>query len=306
LSLISTDKNMTTSALTLIIPPALAMDSNYRLTVNPAAIAARDSLVVAARSIATVDAANIAESQATRKALARLRIDVEKVRVELNNRPLEIQRDTNAKSATFLATVQAEESRLAKLEGDFAAEVERIRRAAASEAARLALEVAARRLEAEQAEESRRREEEAKRLEAERAAEAARIAAAAAEASGDLDAEIDAAAAQDAATAAKEEALRARLENERLAADERSQAACAAAMAEKAIVPAAVSGVRHEWDYEVVNLRAFVQHCLDTGKSLIDYAPKRAAILNILRAVPLDAEPPVIPGLSVCKKAKVR
>ena len=38
---------MTTSALTLIIPPALAMDSNYRLTVNPAAIAARKRLQAA-------------------------------------------------------------------------------------------------------------------------------------------------------------------------------------------------------------------------------------------------------------------
>ena len=66
---------MTTSALTLIIPPALAMDSNYRLTVNPAAIAARDSLVVAARSIATVDAANIAESQATRTTATKRRCD---------------------------------------------------------------------------------------------------------------------------------------------------------------------------------------------------------------------------------------
>lgn len=296
-----------TEALTLIIPAALVMDDNYKLTVHPDAVASRDKLIVACRTIQSVDESNLVTAQALTGALARLRIDTEKIRKALKERPLEIGRRIDAAAKDFLGSVADEESRVEAMTKAHAR-----RLAEAAEKARQEQL----RLEREAAEKARQAAAEAARLEAERlaaeqAAEKARCdALEAAEAAAAPDADAEAmtaeAEAQDAARAAQLEAEAAdRKLAQRLADQRQAEAERLANGMPYAWETAAKPVGRAYWDYNVVNIRALAQYGHDTGLELVEMTDRRSEVLKLLKLAPINEPPPVIPGVIVTREFKV-
>jgi len=288
--------------LTTIIPQALTLDENYTLTVAPDAAAAVCQLVNSCQQITVCDATNRASVVAHVGACAKLRIDVERTRKELKERPLEIGRKIDAAAKLILTEPAAEENRLRRLAESYDLEQEGIRRAAQLEAARLAKiekDRIADELEAEQ-----RRQAAAAKAAADAAA--ARLAAerAAAAPISTIDDEIAAQAAADSAEDACRE--RARIEATNALAAQQARAVAALAQSEaKKVADVANSKVRANfyWDFEIVNIREFVQWCINQNRDWFSVLPFRSEILGHLK-LSGEETPAPIAGLAITRKAR--
>lgn len=135
---------MTTSTESLILT-----GEGYGISVAPDAVALRDSLLaLAARVSSVADNQESAEASFHMRKLAALRVEIEKTRKRIKEPVLAVGKKIDQCAKDFLASLEAEESRLRKLIADHATEVERerVRREAeerrAAEAARRAREEA--------------------------------------------------------------------------------------------------------------------------------------------------------------------
>jgi hypothetical protein len=122
-----------TSELSEITPLILAGDG-YQLTISPEAEARKAALIEKASAVTTV-ASNDDSSAAQRhtRALAAMRIEVEKSRKLVKEPVNRIGKMIDAAAADFLAEIVAEENRIKKLVGDHAEEVLRIKAAKEAE-----------------------------------------------------------------------------------------------------------------------------------------------------------------------------
>ena len=118
---------------TEIMPLILAGDG-YQLTISPEAEARKAALIEKASAVTTV-ASNDDSSGAQRhtRALAAMRIEVEKSRKLVKEPVNRIGKMIDAAAADFLAEITAEENRIKKLVGDHAEEVLRIKAAKEAE-----------------------------------------------------------------------------------------------------------------------------------------------------------------------------
>jgi hypothetical protein len=277
---------MTTSATieAEIVPantqPLILKGEGYGLEISPAYELKKTQLLNSAALIARVnnpDDDSVADTCI--KSLAAMRIEVEKSRTAVKAPAIKFGKDVDEKAKSFSATIEAEETRLKKIRGDYATMVlkERQRVLAEMEAAR-------------QAEAKRIRDEEA----AAAKIEAARIAA--------EQAAFDATTPEEdaAATKAAEEAKAAELK--RLA----EAAKIITAPATVAFVPAAPKGVKMIADYVIEDLDAVYR----ANPQLVTLTERRKEILEFIAAhTPTelsDETLPSIPGLCVFLKAQVR
>lgn len=252
--------------------------SGYELSIAPEAEAQKLELIRDADLIAEViDAASCDAARNQIKKLAAMRNLVEKSRKDVKEPVLAIGRDIDTKAKGFVGDIEARETRLTKLVGDYAAEVER-------ERIRVAREM----------EEKRRREEaerqriEAERIAAERAAEEAKR-----KANEAFLAEDDSAA--EAAEAQRKEA-------EAAAAKAREEAEAAKAMpAVPTFAPEKPAGVKFVPDFEVENIHALYAY----SASLVSLEPKRSEILALIKQLTQGETLPEIPGLRVFAKSVV-
>lgn len=130
----------------------------YGLTIDEQAEEKKNELLKRASAITAVsDRDQAAGAQFEIRLLADMRNHVERSRKEVKKPVLEIGRKIDEMAKDFAADVMKEESRLVKLVGDFAAEVERRRREAEAEERRKFEEAARAKREAEEA--ARRAEE---------------------------------------------------------------------------------------------------------------------------------------------------
>jgi hypothetical protein len=285
------------------------MDENYRLSIMPDAESAAKKLITTTGQIQTVDASNAATAKTLLETLGTIERYTEKTRAELKGRPLEIGRRIDACAKSFLAPLVAEKQRIRLMVEVHAAEVAEAALAARQEQARLAREAEAELQRIQREELARLAAASVARVSAELAAIAARVAAAAADApDGDVAADIAAASAYDAAEYARASLAEITRQNAAAAAQDRANAACAASEAERARIAASqkVAGASQYWDYELVNDRALVRYCHDTGLDLVEITLCRQEILSALKAFPIDGNPPVIPGLLVVRKVRLR
>lgn len=233
--------------------------AGYTITVTPEAEQIKNTVLEAARRIVAVtdqDSCDLA--QARIKALATVRIAVDKSREAVKRPVLEKGREIDGIARDFAADVVAEEARLTGMVNEYAREQQRIAREAAAaadrERQRIEREEHERRMAALRAEQ----EAERQRMEAERIrheAEMERLRAARA-----LDAEAEAEARrreEEAAKAQREAAQRAeaaRLEAERAAEAARRQEEAARTAV---VAPALPTGAKEEIDFEVIDAHAF-------------------------------------------------
>lgn len=256
--------------------PLILRGEGYGLEIYPAYELKKTQLLISAALIARVnDPDDDAAADAQIKALAAMRIEVEKSRTTVKAPALKFGKDVDEKAKAFSAAIEAEETRLKKVRGDYATAVlkERQRVLAEMEAAR-------------QADEKRRREEEA----AAAKIEADRIAAE--QAAWEADSPEDEAAAAKAAEDAKAAELN-RLEE---------AAKVITAPATVAFVPEAPKGVKMVTDYEILDIHA-VYHA---NPQLVTLTERRKEILDFIAAHSSGDNLPSIPGLRVFLKAHVR
>lgn len=250
--------------------------SGYELSVAPSVIEQKADLLKFSALIVTVTDPTSSDAAGHQiKKLAAMRNLVEKSRKTVKDPVLAVGKRIDAIAADFQTALNAEETRLKRLQEDYAMAVEKERQRVLAEMER-----------ARQAELERVRLAEAAAALAERermAAEAAAFAATTPE---------EDAAAEAAAKAA--EAAQAKL-----AADEAARVAALPVVA-PAFVPEAVKGVKFEWDYVVTDPVALFMH----NHGLVDLVPKRAAILERIKGMAIGDEAPVIPGLTINKVAK--
>jgi fused signal recognition particle receptor len=282
------------------LAPLILAGNGYQLEVSPDAETQKAELLKHSALIVEVrdnTAADAARHQV--KLLAGMRNLVEKSRKAVKEPVLKIGKDIDAKAAGFVAEITAEESRLSKLIGDHAAEVERqrqeaIRQRQEEERARLAAEA-----------EAKRKAEEAERAAAAAAAEAERARKAAEAAMW----EDDDAEAEKAKQEAEKAAAAAEAERQRLAAEKAEQDRMAVEAAEKArqsqliAATAATAGVKFDLDFEVEDIGVlYAKH-----PQLVTLTPKRAEILSMLKMLAPSSPDgvPTLAGLKVIKKAKV-
>lgn len=270
------------------IAPLILAGDGYNLEVSPDAEQQKAELIRHSALIVEVNDNTSAEAARLQvKALAAMRNLVEKSRKAVKDPVLKIGKDIDAKAAEFVAKIESEERRVAKLIGDHAARVEAERQAQIRR----------------QQEEERKRLAEQQRLareaeEAARAAEAARKAAEDAEFADEEDDEAAAKAKQEAEAA---EAARLKL------AEQQAEAARAAEAARmesfKVAVPDRVEGVKFEPDFEVLDAGLLYQ----SFPELVKLDVKRAETLARIKSW-MDThggELPTLPGLSITKKPKV-
>jgi murein DD-endopeptidase MepM/ murein hydrolase activator NlpD len=249
----------------------------YSLEVAPSVIEQKADLLQFSALITTVtDPVSSDAASHQIKKLAAMRNLVEKSRTTVKSPVIATGKRIDSLAADFQADITAEETRLKKLQGDYAMEVEKERRRVIAEMEK-----------ARQQEAERIRLAEAAAAMAEReriAAEAAAFAATTPE---------EDAAAESAAKAV--EAAQAKL-----AADEAARVA-ALPVVVPSFVPEAPKGVKFEWDYVVTDPVALFMH----NNGLVDLVPKRSTILERIKGMAVGDDTPVIPGLIISKVAKV-
>lgn len=278
--------------------------NGYEALVSPTAEEQKRIIVEASRRVLAVtdpDSCDIA--QARIKALATLRIAVEKSRNEVKAPVLELGRRIDGIAKDFAAEVVAEEGRLTGLVNEYAREQQRIAREAAARAEaerqRIQREEHAARMEAMRKEQ----EAERQRMEAERQKHEAEMAALRATRAADAQAEADARRKeQEAAQAQREAAARAdaaRADAERAAADARAQELATRA----AVAPPMPNGVKEEIDFEVEDIAAFAA----AFPQLVTITPKRADILSALKkSFARKGVLPEVTGLRVFQNLRVK
>ena len=256
--------------------------SGYELAVAPEAEALKQDLITASAAITEVinpDGNAVAREQV--KKLAALRNLCEKSRNTVKAPVLKIGKDIDQKAKDFVLEIDAEEKRLSKLMGDYAAEVER-------ERVKVMREIEAKR----QVEEKAAREAEAARAKAEQEAEAARIAA--------EKAEWESTTPEEEAAAAAALKLAEKIKADGIAAAE----AARQAEAERkvvAFIPEKAAGVKFATDFEVTDLDAIYRY----SPALVTMEAKRKDILELIKALGADEDNQIIPGIKITKKAVV-
>lgn len=284
-------------------PSAIAiLGEGYTITVTPAAVQQRDTIVEAAKRIVAVTDQDTLDIANTRlRGLASVRNAVEKSRTEVKKPVIDLGRQIDGIAKDFVAEVVSEEARLSGLINEYAREQQRIareaREAAERERQRIEREEHERRMEALRAEQ----EAERQRMAAEREAHEAEMQRLAAARNADAQAQAEAEARAAEARRAQEEATRraqeAQAEQERAAAEAAAKAEQVAAVA----VPALPDGVREEIDFVVVDIHAFAAKF----PTLVTITPKRADVLAaIKKAYARDGKLPQPAGLRVFQNLK--
>lgn len=257
--------------------------SGYELAVAPEAEAIKLELITASAAItAVINPDDNATAREQVKKLAALRNLCEKSRKQVKEPVLRIGKDIDQKAMDFVTEIEAEEKRLSKLMGDYAAEVER-------ERVKIMREIEAKR----QADEKAAREAEAARIKAEQEAEAARIAAEKAEWESTTP-EQEAAAA---AALKKAEEIEAAAEAARIAEEARK----AEESKVVAFIPEKAAGTKFVADFEVTDLDALYRY----SPALVTMEAKRKDILELIQALGADEDKQIIPGITITKKAVV-
>jgi hypothetical protein len=281
------------------------LGDGYTITVTPEAEQQKATIIEASRKLVAVidqDTCDIAQSRL--KALAAVRIAVEKSREIVKKPVIEVGRRIDATAREFAAEIVAEETRLDQLVKDYVREQQRIareaREAAERERQRIEREEHERRMAALRAEQ----EAERQRMEAERAKHEAEMARLRAARESDAQAEAEARRReQEAAEAQRQAAERAdaaRLEAERAAEEARRKTEFASGQLATAYIP---QGVKEEIDFEVVDIVAFAAKF----PQLVTMTPKRADILAALKkSFARNGKLPEVAGLRVYQNLKVK
>lgn len=275
----------------------------YAVSISEAATKGRDRIVEASkRIVAVTDPDSLSLAQRAMKALAGIRISVDKSREKAKKPILEAGRFVDGLAKDFVGVVITEEARLSGLVNEHVREEQRKAREAAEaaerERRRIEQEEHERRMAALRAEQ----EAERQRMEAERKKHEAEIAALRAQQAEDhAKAEEERRRAEQAAAAQREAAERA--EAARIQAEE---AARQAAAQQAQLVQAPVElpdGVKEEVDFEVVDALEFV----NAFPQLVTIIPKRAEIIAALKKSHAKRGSwPDVPGLRIFTNLKVR
>lgn len=282
---------MSTNALAIL-------GDGYQITITPEAEAQKAAVLDLSRAVQAVtdqDSCDIA--QARIKALAAIRIAVDKSRELVKKPVLDLGRTIDATAKTFSAEVVAEEARLSALVNEYAREQQRKAREAAEAAERERQRIEREEhearmaaLRAEQEAERKKHEAEMERLRAEQQQDAAAQAEARRR-------EEEAAKAQ---REAAERAEAARLEAEQAAAEARRQEEAARSALAAPVMP---NGTKEEIDFEVVDIVAFAAKF----PQLVTFIPKRADILAALKkSYARNGTLPEVPGLRVFQNLRVK
>ena len=279
------------------------LGDGYTIQITPEAEAQKATIIEASRRIIAVtdqDSCDIAQSRL--KALAAVRIAVDKSREMVKRPVLELGRQIDGIARDFAAEVVAEETRLDQLIKDFAREQQRIAREAREAAERERQRIERAEHEAKMAAMKAEQEAERQRMEAERQRHEAEMARLRAERSKDEAAEAEARRReQEAAQAQREAAERAeaaRVAAEQAEAEARRQFTANATLA----TPAIPQGVKEEIDFEVTDILVFAERF----PQLVTITPKRADILAALKKSFLNKGTlPAVPGLRVFQNLKV-
>lgn len=270
----------------------------YGLKVPEAAIVLRETQLKACALITGIS--NNAQAEATReivKQLASIRNRVGKSREAIKAPVLKIGREIDQAAKDYLADLEKEEKRLTTLIANYAAEIERQRRAAEEERIRLARAEAAR---LEEEARKQREAEEAKRRAEEEAARAAKAAEEALWNEGNDAAKLKEEAEEKERLAAEERARAAKAEEELQAAREDSHGKMS--LVNAATQAEATKGVKWVYDFEVEDIHKVYA----ANRSLVDVTPKRSQILAaIAEQIDMGFEPE-IPGLRISKNPKVQ
>jgi len=251
----------------------------YGLSLKLEAIELKKSLLALSAPILSVTSTeDLDAARVVVKELAAFRVQLEKSRKAVKEPVIELGRKIDEAAEKFGEDCAREEKRITVLGQAYAAEQERKRRDAAERERKAAEEAA------------RAAAEEARRIEAIAAAERARIAAEAQQVEtrqADL-------ARQDQAAAA-----------ERLAAEQamaRAEAQAKLALEATRFVAPAVAGTKAVLDYEIEDIHALYEQM----PGLVELSPRRREILAMLERVSAYEEVPVIAGLKVVQKLKLK
>lgn len=281
------------------------LGDGYTITVTPEAEQLKATALEASRRVVAVtdqDSCDIA--QARIKALAAIRIGVDKSREAVKKPVLEKGREIDDLAREFAAEVVAEEARLTGLVNEYAREQQRIAREAAAAAERERQRIEREEHEARMAALRAEQEAERQRMEAERARHEAEMERLRAARAADAEAEAEARRReQDAARAQREAAERAeaaRLEAERAAEEARRQEDAARSAVVAPVLPA---GAKEEIDFEVIDAHAFAAKF----PQLVTITPKRADILAALKkSFAKNGKLPKVAGLRVFQNLRVK
>jgi len=257
----------------------------YSLEVAPSVIEQKAELIKHSALIVSVNDAVSSDAAGNQiKKLAAMRNLVEASRKTVKGPMLEVGRSIDALASDFQAELTVEETRLKKLQGDYAMKVEQERQRVLRE-----MELA------RQAEAKRIADEEASQRAAAEAAEKARIAA--------EEAEWNATSPEDEAKAKAAADEAARLEAQRIAAAQaQAEKIAATPPPAPAFIPEAPKGVKMIADFEVLDLDALYRH----NVGLVKMEPRREEILRAIAGQTIGDTLPTIPGLRVFMKPQVR
>jgi hypothetical protein len=281
------------------------LGDGYTITVTPEAEQLKATALEESRRVVAVtdqDSCDIA--QARIKALAAIRIGVDKSREAVKRPVLEKGREIDGIAREFAAEVVAEEARLTGLVNEYAREQQRIAREAAAAAERERQRIEREEHEARMAALRAEQEAERQRMEAERARHEAEMERLRAARAADAEAEAEARRReQEAAKAQREAAERAeaaRLEAERAAEEARRQEEAARSAVVAPVLPA---GSKEEIDFEVIDAHAFAAKF----PQLVTITPKRADILAALKkSYAKNGKLPEVAGLRVFQNLRVK
>ncbi len=289
---------MSTNALAIL-------GDGYQITITPEAEAQKAAVLDLSRAVQAVtdqDSCDIA--QARIKALAAIRIAVDKSRELVKKPVLDLGRTIDATAKTFSAEVVAEEARLSALVNEYAREQQRKAREAAETAERERQRIEREEHEARMAALRAEQEAERQRMEAERKRHEAEMERLRAEQQQDAAAQAEARRREEEAAKAQREAAE-RAEAARIAAE---QAAAEARRQEEAarsavVAPVMPNGVKEEIDFEVVDIAAFAAKF----PQLVTITPKRADIIAALKkSFARNGKLPEVAGLRVFQNLRVK
>lgn len=281
------------------------LGDGYTITVTPEAEQQKQIILDASRRVVAVtdqDSCDIAQSRL--KALAAVRIAVEKSRTEVKKPVLEVGRRIDETAREFAVEIVAEETRLDQLVKEYVREQQRIARDAAEAAERERQRIEREEHERKMAALRAEQEAERQRMEAERAKHEAEMARLRAGREADESKAAEARRREEEAAKAQREAAEraeaARLEAERAAEEAKAKAEAASSQVATAIIP---QGVREEIDFEVVDVVAFAAKF----PQLVTFTPKRAEILAALKkSFAKNGKLPEVAGLRVFQNLKVK
>lgn len=279
------NKMTTTPNLTETKQPLILTGSGYGLQIAPAYQELKLELLKKAALITTVaDEIGDAAADAQIKALGAMRIETEKSRKLVKEPAIVFGRDVDQKAKDFIVEIDAEESRLKSLRGEFAQEV-------LAERHRLLTEIRAK---AEAEATAKREADEAKR-QADAAAEKARLEA--------EELAFSASTPEEDAQAARAAELMAAAEAKRIG-DAADAAARAASLPVNVttFVPEAPKGVKMVVDVEIISADLLYEY--DLG--LVDVTARRADLLRHIEARRVGDTLPEIPGVRVFLRPQVR